>query len=71
MKNNNDDLDHIMKKIDKYLEEKRRGFSRFYFISNDELLNMLSNANNIDIIKDNLKKMFENVNSITQAGDET
>jgi len=35
-------MEEIQKKVEEYLDEKRTEFPRLYFISNDELLQLLS-----------------------------
>jgi len=39
---NNRKLEEIQKKVEEYLDQKRAEFPRLYFISNDELLHLLS-----------------------------
>lgn len=41
-KTSNQVLDEVQKSLEAYLETKRAAFARFYFLSNDELLQILS-----------------------------
>ena len=50
LKTNNDALEDIQRKPEDYLEKKRSDFPRFYFLSNDELLEILANSQNLDVI---------------------
>lgn len=47
----NDTLDDIQKQLEKYLETKRQAFPRFYFLSNDELLEILAKSNDLEVIQ--------------------
>jgi len=38
----NDMMDRITKNLEAYLEDKRKEFPRFYFISNEELFTLLA-----------------------------
>jgi dynein heavy chain len=51
-------LEEIEKKLEDYLEVKRRLFSRFYFISNDELVEILANSNSMNIVQKHVNKLF-------------
>jgi dynein heavy chain, axonemal len=51
----------IQKTMDNYLEMKRQLFPRFYFVSNDELVQILSLSRQPELIQIHLKKFFENI----------
>ena len=61
LKANNEMLDEIQKKLEDYLERKRGEFPRFYFLSNDELLEILANSQNLEVIQQHLKTWFDNI----------
>jgi len=59
--NYNDTLDDIQKSLERYLETKRQAFPRFYFLSNDELLEILAKSNELEVIQQNLRTCFDNI----------
>lgn len=61
LQKHNEHLDHIQKKLDDYMELKRAAFPRFYFLSSDELIDILANSNNLDVIQGHLKTCFDNI----------
>jgi len=56
---NNQLLDQIMLSLEAYLESKRVIFPRFYFLSNDELIEIIANTRNARAVQPYLSKCFD------------
>ncbi|XP_023930267.1 dynein heavy chain 6, axonemal [Lingula anatina] len=60
----NANLEKIHKCLEDYLETKRLVFPRFYFLSNDDLLDILAQSRNPDAVQPHLGKCFGNIKAL-------
>jgi dynein heavy chain 2 len=57
-------LDHCQKALSDFLEIKRTAFPRFYFIGDDDMLEILGQAQNPSVIQTHLRKLFAGIHSV-------
>ncbi len=57
----NKKLEHIQKSLNDFLDQKRYSFPRFYFLSNDDLLEIIGQAKDPEPVSKHIKKIFEGI----------
>ncbi|KAL7421138.1 dynein heavy chain [Cryptotrichosporon argae] len=64
-------LTKIQKALGEYLEKERSSFPRFYFVGDEDLLEIIGNSKDIRRIMKHLKKMFAGISTLQLDDDET
>lgn len=60
----NKKFEQIQKNLNQFLEAKRGQFPRFYFLSNDDLLEIIGQSKDPEPILQHISKMFEGVSTL-------
>ncbi|KAI8619674.1 dynein heavy chain [Chytriomyces sp. MP71] len=66
-----ENLGKIQKALGEYLERQRSAFPRFYFVGDEDLLEIIGNAKDVDHIQKHFKKMFPGVARIELSEDQS
>ncbi|XP_044006814.1 dynein heavy chain, cytoplasmic isoform X3 [Aphidius gifuensis] len=64
-------LGKIQKALGEYLERERTSFPRFYFVGDEDLLEIIGNSKNVARLQKHFKKMFAGVAAILLNDDNT
>lgn len=59
-----DQLERCQRALNDFLEEKRGKFPRFYFLGDDDLLEILGQSQNPEVIQMHLKKLFAGIHQV-------
>jgi dynein heavy chain len=60
-----EELDYCEKQLEEYLEGKRNKFPRFYFVSNPDLLKILSVGSDPHAVQDDFAKLFDAIEMVS------
>ena len=55
----------MQKALGEYLERERASFPRFYFVGDEDLLEIIGNSKNVARLQKHFKKMFAGISSVT------
>ena len=64
-------LGKIQKALGEYLERERASFPRFYFVGDEDLLEIIGNSKNVGRLQKHFKKMFAGIHTISLNEDST
>lgn len=62
-------LERCQKALSDFLETKRQAMPRFYFIGDEDLLELLGQSKRIDVVHAHLKKLFQGIHRIEVSPD--
>ena len=59
-----DNLSKIQKALGEYLEKQRSNFARFYFVGDEDLLEIIGNSKEIRMVQRHFPKMFAGITQL-------
>jgi dynein cytoplasmic 1 heavy chain len=62
-------LSKIQKALGEYLEKERAGFPRFYFVGDEDLLELIGNSRDVVRVQKHFRKMFAGLHSLRLSED--
>lgn len=65
----NESLEQIQKELSDYLSMKRAAFARFYFLGDDELLEILAQSKSVHAVQPHMSKCFDGIKAL-EFGDD-